>query len=608
MKPSKLLFIILGGFLLGSFSSCKKYLEEKPLSFYDPVTVFSSIDNAKLAMNGCYWDLTNLWSFNYSHIGESGTDVSVFPFEDPVGDVENYSLTSSNGFAQDIWQNLYNGIYRCNQVIDRVGEMTAGSDAQRAALMGEAKTLRAIYYFDAVNFYDTPPLVLHETLGYNDSVFVSNSDPKSIFMQIVEDLKYGEQYAPDPSSSNLSQANKGVAKALLAKTYLFMGSAYWREKIFGNGNPDIDGKSVWELAATKANEVINSGWYSLQTTTSSRPDLDYAKNFLQTQQPNCREIIMDIHFNTTVWQPTKYGQWLAPLAVPSGWDPRNSQYFYHEEEGWIKPVAQFLMSFHDADIRFQWSVMPVIFHPGSADEPIEAHPVEDWYIGKWRSEAVIEWGGNMAPTYLRLADMYLIKAEALNELNNGPTAEAYLALNAVRERAHIPDIDAAYLNAPNPHASPDLLWGMQTNKYLADGTNPDYPGRHEYYTSGFISYPSLEDKFRAAVMSERAWEFCFERQRWLDLKRSKMLEEIIKPDRFKLVTGLKLLPGHIADDPYVKTYSNFTDAEMQIDPGNGGLGVYNKMVSSFDPVRNYRLPIPQSELDANKNLKQNPGY
>jgi hypothetical protein len=607
MKPSKLLFIVMGGFLLGSFYSCKKYLEEKPLSYYDPGSVFASIDNAQLAMNGCYFDILNLWSVDYAHIGENGTDVSVFPGEDPVGDVENYSLTSSNGYAQEIWQNLFNGIYRCNQVIDRVGEMTAGTEDQRAALIGEARTLRAIHYFDLVNFYDNPPLVLHETLGYNDSVFVSNSDPKSVFMQIVDDLKYGEKYAPDPSSANLSQANKGVAMALLAKAYLFMGSAYWRDKIFGSGSPEIDGQSVWKLAAEKADEVINSGWYSLQTTNSSRPDLDYAKNFLQTQQPSCREIIMDFHFNTTVWQPTKFGQWVAPLALPSGWDPRNSKYFYHEEEGWVKPVGQFLMSFHDDDIRFQWDAMPVVFHPGAA-EPIEIHPVEDWYSGKWRSEAVIEWGGNMAPTYLRLADMYLIKAEALNELNDEPTAEAYQALNAVRERAHVPDIDADYLNAPNPHPNPDLFWGMQTGRYLADGTDAQYPGRHEYYTSGLISYPLLKDKFRAAVMSERAWEFCFERQRWMDVKRTKMLEEIIKPDRFRQVLGLELLPNHVSDDPYKKTYSNFTDAELQLNPLNGGVGAYNKMVNSFDPARNYRLPIPQSELDANKNLKQNEGY
>jgi hypothetical protein len=386
-----------------------------------------------------------------------------------------------------------------------------------------------------------------------------------------------------------------------------MGSAYWRDKIFGSGSPDIDGKSVWELAAAKADEVIHSGWYSLQTTNSSRPDLDYAKNFLQSQQPNCSEIIMDLHFNTTVWQPTKFGQWLAPLAVPSGWDPRNSQYFYHEEEGWIKPVTQFVMSFHDADIRFQWDIMPVVFHPGTA-EPIEIHPAEDWYSGKWRSEAVIEWGGNMAPTYLRLADMYLVKAEALNEMNDAPPTEAYQALNAIRERAHVPDIDADYLNAPNPHPNPDLLGGMQADKYLADGTDPDYPGRHVYYTSGFINYPTLKDKFRAAVMTERAWEFCFERQRWFDLKRTKMLEDIIKPDRFKRVIGLELNQSHISDDPYMKTSSNYSDSQLQIDPDNGGLSVYSKMINSFDPARNYRLPIPQSELDANKNLKQNPGY
>jgi hypothetical protein len=254
--------------------------------------------------------------------------------------------------------------------------------------------------------------------------------------------------------------------------------------------------------------------------------------------------------------------------------------------------------------------MPVLFRPLAAKpDSIEPMTVENWFAGKWRYEIPIGWGGDMAPTYLRLAEMYLIKAEALNELNGGPTAEAYAALNAVRQRAHIPDIDEAYLNAPNPHANPDLLYGMQTDQYIADYTDPTYPGRHEYYTSGFISYPTLQDKFRAAVLMERAWELCFERQRWMDLKRTKMLEQVLLPDRFKQLTGLKFDQSHAADDPHVKIPANWDPATtLEITTNLAGVGRYNKMITNFTPSKNYRWPIPQSERDANDNLTQNPEY
>jgi starch-binding outer membrane protein, SusD/RagB family len=573
-------------------TACNKdFLDEKPFSSFSPEINFETIEGAKLALNGTYWGLLDTWNLDYVMTGESGTDVSCSPWDGMPMQIPNYKATPAHDFLKRIWQRTYNGIYRCNVVIDRTSAMTAGEESERQAIIAEAKTVRAIYYFDLVNFWDNPPLVINE---FAEEVAPTNSNPQEIFTQIIEDLQYAEQYGISPDG-NLGRANKGVAKTLLAKVYLYVASEYWRDKVTISGN-------AYQLAADKADEVINSDWYSLQTTNSARPDEDYAKNFLQTKQGGCPEVIMPINFSTAVWKPTKFGQWGAPRAVPSGFDPRNNKYFYHREGGWIQPTGMFSMSFHEGDVRFQWSIAPTLYKPTTTIP----QDLPAWMPGKWRAEESIGWGSGMAPTYLRLADVYLIKAEALNGANNGPTAEAYTALNAVRNRAHIPEIDEAYLNASNPHPSPDVLWGMQTDKYLEDSNDPNYPGRHVYYTNGFIEYPTLKDKFDAAVLTERAWELCFERQRWMDCKRTKRLEKIMKADRFKWVQRLKLTNDHTMDDPFTNAGENFITYPI-VSAVNGGLGNYIFMVPNFNADR-YRFPIPQSEMDANENLDQNSGY
>lgn len=589
MKKIKLTLIAL---ILLVTSCSDDILNEVPLSSFSPEINFQSIEGANLALNGTYWGLLNTWNLDYVMIGEAGTDVSRVPADAPPFEICNYKATPAHPFLKRIWERTYNGIYRCNVVIDRASVMTAGEESERQAIIAEAKTVRAMYYFDLVNFWDNPPLVIKE---FAEDVTPSNSNPQEIFIQIIEDLKYGEQFGKNPDG-NLGRANKGVAKSLLAKVYLYIASEYWKDKVTISGN-------AYQLAADKADEVINSGWYTLQTTNSSRPDEDYGNNFLKSKQGGCPELIMPINFSTTVWKPTKFGQWAAPRAVPSGFDPRNNKYFYHAEAGWVNPTGMFSMSFHEGDIRFQWNITPVLYRPTTAT----TGDLPAWMPGKWRSEEAIGWGSGMAPTYLRLADMYLIKAEALNGANNGPTAEAYLALNMIRNRAHVPEIDEAYLSASNPHPNPNLLWGMQTDQYLADSNDATYPGRHVYYTGGFINYPSLKDKFDAAILTERAWEFCFERQRFMDLKRTKMLENVIKEDRFKWVQRLKLKNEHALNDPYTNLGENFITFPV-LSTQNGGLGNFIWSVPNFSADTHYRFPIPQSERDANTALDQNFGY
>lgn len=610
---NRYLIAILAASLMWSCS-----LEEKSYSSFTTGKTFENVRSAEMAVLGAYGPLTGeIPGWGYWKLGgvmdiSCGTD-ELYVNPDWDINVANYRATPNDEKVTDFYADIYAGIGRCNTCINRIEVMNNASDADKKRLISEARTLRALYYFDIVNYFETAPLVIKETLSYTEEIFAKNSNPKDLFNQIIEDLKYASVNGAEPTTKG--RANRYLAYGLLAKTYMFMGSEYWRPLVFDDpDNPEIDGVSVYQLAVDAANAVIN-GPYSIHK--ASNPDA-YGEMFVRSTQETNPENIFIIYFDYAIW-PTKIGQWLAPnfeSAPDDGnqYDPRNNKYWYHIEQGWPSVVGQLPVSFHDNDIRFAWSILPGFFQK---NRTFKFYPIDSWRCAKWRATAPFAWGSSVSPTYMRLSDIYLIKAEALNEMSSTPPQEAYDALNEVRSRAKVPLIDQAYLTAVNPHPDPDLLYGMQSGaEYQNDSKNILYPGRHEYYTNTLIPYPTLKHKFRAAIIAERGWELCFERQRWLDLKRWRRLEKLIgKIDGeplLKYVVNGKMKNENSGDEYFFKGEDKF-DTAPTIIPDNDGYGPYvgqgnNGFIYTFNRDIHYRLPIPSKALAANKNLKQNLGY
>jgi hypothetical protein len=169
---------------------------------------------------------------------------------------------------------------------------------------------------------------------------------------------------------------------------------------------------------------------------------------------------------------------------------------------------------------------------------------------------------------------------------------AYDAINVVRNRAQIPLLNDAYLMKDSPYGNADLLYGMSFGSF--DKKNSNYDGRHEYYTG------SLKERFAAAVLLERAWELCFERHRWFDLKRTGKLLEYSQ--KAKIVSGGKLSANAIID-PIDKSIW-LRDAELPKP---------STIVYLPNAIKEHHLymPIPDVEIELNPALgqaKQNPGY
>jgi hypothetical protein len=210
---------------------------------------------------------------------------------------------------------------------------------------------------------------------------------------------------------------------------------------------------------------------------------DFADAFRITNE-NGKESIFNIGFgdaggSISFWEVAQFNVRLLPFQLREQIPGVNAQ-------GWQVATQDLFDSYDINDRRLSVTLMDKVFALDGRIIKVEPHIRKYW---DQESEPNAGNSENDLP-YLRLSDVYLMKAEALNELNNGPNDEAYEAINTVRKRARF-----------NGEIELDVL--------------PDLSG---------LTY----DSFKTALLNERRWEFTGEGKRWFDLVRFNKLNEAVK--------------------------------------------------------------------------------
>ena len=315
-----------------------------------------------------------------------------------------YNLTNLNADVNSLWTEPYTSLYNVNAVIAGVGNNSALSGSFRAQATGEMQVMRAFYYFNLVNLFGGVPLVT--TTDYKVNAILPRASVDSVYGQILADLTSAKQKLTTtyPSSGHI-RPNQLVATALLARVYLY--------------------RQQWQQAYDAANAVITSGQYSLVS--------DPNKVFLDGS-------------SEAIWQlPTKTSYYEVADARDFSSQYGAAPYY---------PVTPFLLNaFEPGDLRMKdWLGQYVsggntLYYPYKYKNVQSSAPtVEDIML-------------------LRLAEQYLIRAEASAELGNG--AAALADLNIVRSRAGLPASTAdassqsAVLNAVMHERQVELFteWG-----------------------------------------------------------------------------------------------------------------------------------------------------
>lgn len=467
-------------------TSCKKILDQDIQGSYTPGNYFVSDNNALLAVNAAYKPLSfNAGSVNAIWVlGDVASDDAIKGGNN--GDqadydaIDKFNILTTNSAIEAVWKNYYNGVYLCNVVLDGVATGNAAiTEATRQSCIAQAKFLRAYYYFILTNAFGKIPLHLTVETGTEAQKPVVAQD--SIYAQIERDCNDALAGLPKPGTEVLGRATQGAALALLAKTYLFHTSL----------------ANHYQLAAQTAVKVEALG-YSLTPL--------YYDNFSAATEQNTEEIFSINHIAGTQGLGNELNAWFAPRVL-------NGYGFFYPTQSLVDNYEK--ATGGEPDPRLDYTIaraghpyFETTFDPSWTTtgyltkkmvQPLSEVPATTKNVGTVNYEA------------LRLADILLVEAEALNESNQ--SAAALAPLNKVRKRAR-----ESYLH---DNALPGF--GTVPAGLLPDITTTD------------------QTTLRTAIRRERRSELALEFQRFFDVTRygKAYAEAALKPDapNFSYDTG-----------------------------------------------------------------------
>lgn len=361
---------------------------DPPLDQVVAKDVFESEVTAKAALSGLYS------SFSQSQtqlqlltiIGGLAADELVY-YQAVAGfsEVAANTYNSANTNVATLFSEFYSAIYKANSIIEGVSTGSV-SEALKLRLTAESKFLRAYCYFYLVTLFDAVPLVLQTDV--NVTAMLPRASAEAVYTQIVKDLVEAKADLPEDYSNSATfryGVNKYAATALLARVYLFTGNN--------------------ALAESSASEVIaKTDLYTLIPSANLSTGV-FARN-------NTEAIFQFMAWLTSTNAYTSEGSTFIPSATAASTSYGVSDAMFNSfgatdlrRAAWIRDVTLSGVTYH-IPYKYKNTTTVTTVSPGEY------------------------------PTVLRLAEQYLIRAEARARIGSDITG-ALADLNVIRTRAGI---------------------------------------------------------------------------------------------------------------------------------------------------------------------------
>lgn len=447
----------------------------------------------------------------------SGSAPSFASKNDDKQNLLNYDTSESNGQMNtdnNAYAKFYEGIERANLAIEGLRQYgDVANNKNMAQLLGEALTLRAVIYTDLTKAWGDVPARF--TPNNNDNIYMPRCNRDSIYKVLLADLKEAEDYCYWPNQNSVTKTtervSKSFVKALRARIALYAGGYGLR----GDGyrlskDPELAPEKMYQIAKEECEDIINAGYNKLGS---------FKENFTKLCQDNVTaggESIWEIPFSDG------RGRVLYTWGVKHA----SKDQYTQQNQGGVNGPTPYLYYDFDADdarrditcVPYQWSKELV---NGKSHQ--ELRKISQWCFGKLRYEwmkrivtSTNDDGVNFQ--YMRLADVYLMAAEAENQLGNTSTAWNYMEPVLARV------LPAAKVNALKA-------------KYCAS-----------------------KDAFQQGIIEQRGFEFAGEQLRKADLVRWGIIDNKMAEAKQKL-TDLANRQGAYEGLPDKIYYTLDTDGE-----------------------------------------------
>ncbi|GEM63919.1 membrane protein [Sphingobacterium faecium NBRC 15299] len=366
-------------------SSCEKFLDNDP-PVQDIVSqkVFNNEESANAAVVGLYSRMTArnndaMNGFLSIFTGLAGDEIWNTSTNASYDAFKNNAILDNNTVINsNLWTPLYNYIYHANTIIEHLNKSNAITAETKNRLLGEMYFIRAILNFYLVNLFGDIPLIL--TADYELNRYAQKSNQEEVYKQITNDLLIAKDLLLEPyTNTERIRPNKHAAKALLARIYLYT--------------------KKYELAITEATDIIQSGTYQLEINLSN------------TFLPTSKEAILQLYPTNTAYNTAE-----GFAFIPTNATARPALSFYRRVTNGFEPGDMRKVSWIDTRI------LSGISYSYPSKYKVRANTIKSEYN-----------------TVIRLAEMYLIRAES--NLNLGNTKDAIRDLNIIRSRAGISALD-----------------------------------------------------------------------------------------------------------------------------------------------------------------------
>ncbi|MCO6477634.1 MAG: RagB/SusD family nutrient uptake outer membrane protein [Phaeodactylibacter sp.] len=429
--------------------SCENYLELEPVSQSIAVdntdadsVYFKTASEVEAALAGAYSDFKNeYYQLDYYVNGDAQSDDAYAGGDNPDNfQIDDYRLDATNRNVSRDWAYLYSTIGKANTILNNIDAVTdpALTAARREEIIGEAAFIRAFMYFQLVQLWGDVPLQLQEVKAISADrleeiysiIFPARSPGEEVYAQIITDLETALPRVR-ATAPHKGYVTTGAVNAMLAKVYATQEPHDWAR--------------VRDYC-----DAVIAGGYSL---------LDEYEQLWDNANENSAEAIFEINYSGG----SADGNWGTKIFRGIDWKkfnlPSNDLIAaFDAENDQIRKNASVIF----LDVTGRWS---------DPHWPQTQYP----FINKWRN---FQEGSDQNYIFIRLADILLLKAEALNELGD-PDGAAALA-DQVRARVNLPPTTA-----------------------------------------------STQAEMRLAIEKERRLELAFEGHRWYDLKRTGRAIEVM---------------------------------------------------------------------------------
>ena len=508
--------------------SCQKYLEAPSKSTLDESLIFSNASLASMAIDGIEVPFGETNSYRGRLLTHYGANTDLEWINSTVsarGDLSRYinsPINTDMNTTNNAWAMMYLGIERANICIR--GLRAYGTPApgnEMGQLLGEALTLRAVYYADLLKTWGD--IVARFTPVSSETMYLPKTSRDVIYKQIIADLKEASDLVVWPNGNSRTLTSEGINKAFVkafrARLCLdAAGYSQYPDGIRRSTDPELSVDILYPIALQECLDVINSGNAHLESTFES-----FFRKVCQENSAAGAESLWEIPF------ADGRGRMAYTFAVRH---TSVDQYTGQAQGGVFGPLPTVFYDYDVNDTRRNVTCVPYfwgtavggiskqVMNQGSGSSP----SVNQWCFGKlryeWMTRLVTSTNDDgLNKVYMRYAEVLLMAAEIENELGDLGAAKDYL--KQIRQRAF---------------ASSN--WSAKVD--------------------GYINAISTKDQMFDAIVNEQGFEFCGEMERKQALIRWNLLGTKLAEAKSKMA-DLSNRTGAYSDVPATIYYKYATD-------------------------------------------------